>query len=501
MNCIWDYIINVDIQVKLYPLIRNRLVSKKYYSKGESYMNSIHNMDALRANMQLKSTNNVVSKSMERLSSGLKINRAADDAAGLRISEKMRAHIKSTAQATRNTLDGISIVQIADSAMDEMTNILNRVRELSITAANETNTTADRETIQVEINELLSELDGISNRTEFNKMPLLNGLYGQDVSASSSTSLKDIVQYVTSSGGVNDKYTINGKDYASGIVDFSNLNSPSDINKLVGQGFNYTCCTCTMYYSVKFVNGDPDTSKLNLNDPIMEVDIRGINNGVELAEKIKETAYGQSNFEYNPSSPNLPANATSFVKHYSQIATDNGKVYIYDNRPNYSNNTWPTANNSGSFSTGVYGETIPDTIPYADIVLQVGPLEVQTFKIDLPTVTLKALSLDNPTLSVLSHDEAIETLSRVDKAIAHISTERSRMGSYQNRLEHIINNLGNTEENLQASESIIRDADMSEEMIAYTQKNTILQANQLMLAQANQRHEAALRGLIFNSQA
>ncbi|WP_302653993.1 flagellin, partial [uncultured Clostridium sp.] len=134
-----------------------------------------HNMNALNAHRNMGINNTAAGKSMEKLSSGLRINRAGDDAAGLAISEKMRGQIRGLTQASRNSADGISMIQTAEGALNETTNILQRMRELAVQASNDTNTTSDREEIQKEINALTEEVDRIANNTEFNTQKLLNG--------------------------------------------------------------------------------------------------------------------------------------------------------------------------------------------------------------------------------------------------------------------------------------------------------------------------------------
>lgn len=449
-----------------------------------------HNMNALTALNKLNNNNINDGKAMEKLSSGLRINRAADDAAGLAISEKMRAQIRGLSQAQRNSQDGISLIQVADGAMSEITEILNRIRELSVQAANDTNVSQDRTVIQSEVDELLKEVSRITDNTEFNTIPLLDGEYN-NTTIVGGDGLDKYVDYITSSGGVNDEYEYNGKKYASAIIDFSNLNSEKDIENIVGKGFNYTCCTCDKAYSIKFVKGEPDTSRLNDANPVMEVDVTGIANGEDLVKKIMSTAYGKGDFEFNPESPNLESSATSFVQHFSKLASDGGKLYIYDDREYENTHDWPKGN-AGRFDVGVFGEPVEDKKEIAYIDIQVGANEGQNIRIQLPNTKLEKLKLEDPYLSVMSNDDAGDSIKRVDDAILYVNGERSRMGAYQNRLEHTINNISNTEENMQSSESKIRDADIAKNVLEHSKYSILTQAAQAMISQANEMPKAVL---------
>ncbi|MBU5484378.1 flagellin [Clostridium sp. MSJ-11] len=239
-----------------------------------------HNMAQLIASNRANAAGKAKSNAMERLASGLRINKAADDAAGSGISQKMRAQIRGLEQANRNIQDGVSLVQTAEGGLNEITDDLQKMRELAVQASNRTLADDDRSNIQQEIEQLTSGIDDIANNTEFNGLALLAGEYDKDGNISESDSLDQYVDYVTTSGGITNKYTYtyNGKteNYESAIIDFSNINSADDVDKLVGKGVNYTCCTCNAAYSIKFVDGNPDTSRLNTGNPVMEVDVSSV---------------------------------------------------------------------------------------------------------------------------------------------------------------------------------------------------------------------------------
>lgn len=459
-----------------------------------------NNITALNTYRSLSSNNYNISKSMEKLSSGLRINKSGDDAAGLSISEKMRAQIRGLTIASKNCSDGISLVKTAEGGLNEMSEILQRIREISIQSSNGTYIDSDRETIQSEINELIDELESIATRTEFNTLSLLDGKYKKDGEYTDGVKKESLEKYVTgitTSGGVNDRYKHDSTntEYASAIIDFSGIVSIDEISKLEGKGVNYTCCTCDKAYSIKFINGSPNSSRLDEANPVMEIDISSINNGSELADKIKETAYGQANFTYNPTYPTsspLPSTATSFVNHFSQIDSKNGVLYIYDDRSEFINSIWPDGNGFGRFDLNVYGEedeVDEDKVLIVDI--QAGSNSEQTIRLEIPNVTLKKLNLED--LLVNTQQNANIAISKADNAISRVSKSRSSLGAYQNRLEYTIANLDSSAYNLQKAESMIRDVDMSTEMVRMSKYQILLQSSQAMLAQANQMSQGVLQ--------
>ncbi len=466
-----------------------------------------NNIPALNTHRLLNKNTDQLQGALERLSSGKRINKASDDAAGLAISQKMDAQIRGLRQASRNSLDGISLIQTAEGALNEVSAILQRIRELSVQSANDTNTDEDRTSIQAEVDELIKEIDSISNKTEFNGIFLLNGNDTSHGSIGSSKSLVDLVEKITDTGGITHTYThkVDGKDvsYASGFIDFSNLNKAEDVLKLAGKGFNYTCPTCTKHYSIKFVNGNPDESRLNNDHPVMEVDISSIKNGEELVNEIIYNAYGEENFEYIPTinggipdsndssgKDRVPKNATSFVKHFSQMASDGDKIYFFDNRSGNYGENWPNSGR-GSFNLNVYGEEEEDSDKVLFLDIQAGSDEGQMITLEIPNVTVKELKLED--LLVDTQENASKSISRIDDAISRTSTTRSKLGAYQNRLEHTISNLDNTAENLTESKSRIEDLDMALEMSNFTKLNILQQAGTSMLSEANNMPQTVLQ--------
>lgn len=459
-----------------------------------------HNINAVNASHALENNNKNVSQSIKKLSSGCKINSAADDAAGLTISQKMKSQIQGLQQGTKNSQDGISLLQTAEGGMSEIQSILQRCKELAIQSANGTNNDEDRTAMQNEIDQLMKEVESISNNTKFNSLSLLNGKYDKDGNAVDSGALKDCVNYVTTTGGVTDKYTYGGKQYASGVIDFSNINSAADIANLVGKGFSYTCCTCNKNYSIKFVSGTPDTSRLNDSNPVMEVDVSSITSGTDLVKKIIETAYGQANFVYNPTSTSInggipvsgtdvPSGATSFVDHYSQLASDGAKLYIYDDRPENANGSWPSTG-SGEFNLNVYGEASTDVDKFLYLNIQSGSNDLDTIRMRIPNTTIDELGING--LSVDLQKNAILAIPKIDNAIDKVSASRAMVGAYQNRIIHTINVVNNTYENLQNAKSKITDADMAKEAMGMSKNSILQQSAQGMLAQANKMPQSIL---------
>ncbi|HEX3076457.1 MAG TPA: flagellin [Lachnospiraceae bacterium] len=449
-----------------------------------------HNVSSINISNHLNMVSKSKSKSMEKLSSGYKINRAADNAAGLTISEKLRGQIKGLDQASVNAQDGISLIQTAEGGMNEIHSLLQRCRELSVESANGTYTDDDRQLIQNEVSQLIEEVDSISNDTEFNGKNLLAGTYDKEGKLIESESLQNDVQYVTSSGGLTEPYIIGGKTYASGLIDFSNINTASDVAKLVDKGFSYTCCTCDKYYSIKFVNGSPDTSRLNNIDPVMEVDISSLTNGTDIVNKIIETAYGVPGFVFTPTATNtdpvkgtdIPSSATRFVDHYSQLGFNGARLYVYDNRPDKASTIWPVSG-SGEFNLTVHGEN-SEKEKVLPLNFQIGSNARQSLRIDISNMSSKQLGIDK--LTVETQKKAEMAISTLDNAIKKVSQGRTVLGAYQNRLEHTIANTDNTSENLQSSESRIRDVDMAKEYTKMSKESILEQVAQSFLSQANQ---------------
>lgn len=488
-----------------------------------------HNLTAMNAQRQLGIVSRDKAKRMEKLSSGYKVNRAADDAAGLAISEKMRRQIRGLTQASKNAEDGISLVQIADAAMAEVHDMLHRGTELSIKAANDTLTDKDREYIQAEIDQLKNEIDQIKEKATFNEIYVLKG---QDVEVQQSTGgaavLGGLPAWVQIGGSaladgyMSDTYTttesyeykdIGGVTQTGSIpidhsavmldFDFGGKTAAQAIKELTkaNSGFYSTCCTCSNHYSIQFVNGGGNSSNKSGSHTIYKVDISGASSGKDVVDKIL-SAVGN-----NPNS------------HYTKLVSDGGsKLIVYDNRDKTSDaatlagsvsaaagtgfkwTSWTGTGSGGHASAnsrnGVFGPGIAvdgknlDATTPTELELQVGAEAGQLLKIKLPSISCRALKIDG--VDVGTAAGAGNAINSFKGAIGKVSEERSRMGAYQNRLEHTIKNLDNVVENTTAAESRIRDTDMAREMVEFARTNILEQVGQAMNAQANQSSQGVL---------
>lgn len=476
-----------------------------------------HNLSALNANRMFGQTMRAKGKNMEKLSSGYKINRAADDAAGLSISEKMRRQVRGLSQASANSQEGISLVQIADGAMEEVHSMLHRGSELCIKAATGTLTEDDRNDIQMEIKQLLREINSIGNRTTYNEIQILQGNGPQFVEGDPSIMVVGGLPKwvpVGSENNLNEVYTtqetykytdINGNPatqsfsitHEAATIDFRQFNgSQSQISELIGNGFYSTCCTCTRHYSIRFTEGDSSSMEISGDHFIYNIGIDGTKNASELIERIiKGTDNG------NPRS------------HFTKMVEDNGKLVVYDDRCNAqmpilpvgngmsvgqwdgwrNHQFWITAKDEyGRFGPGVAHsiDEMQDFVRKRQVILQVGAEAGQHLEIVLPFISAPVMGISF--VDARTQDGASEGITAFKKAIEYVSEERNRMGAYQNRLEHIIKNLDNMVENTQASESRIRDADVAKLMIEYVTNQLLSQTGQSMLVQSNQNREGVL---------
>lgn len=488
-----------------------------------------HNMGAINAQRNMGINSGAASKSMEKLSSGLRINRAGDDAAGLSISEKMRAQIRGLDQASTNAEDGISMIQTAEGALNETHSILQRMRELSVQAGNDTNADTDRSAIQEEINQLTSEINRIGNTTEFNTQKLLNGdketgvktvKAGVTAAGAVTQAAASVTSGVTISAGVENGAAGNIEvvivDGASEGATYANgkLTITADItNNAAGTG----AAAQTNIQALGTIDGI-DFSKFTVatgaltattgDDLIGGADKKAAVAAVQgvyqfEAGKNNVTIDGQT-FEFNAQGNGDFKDATELVAAINANTTLNtsytasvvdGKVQL----------TQITGSATEPSITGVKDSTVK---------LQIGANENQSMSISIGDMRAEALGLvgnsdtfttasgvtdgTNATnienaLDVSTADNAGNATTIINKAIENVSKQRSSLGAYQNRLEHTINNLDTSSENLTAAESRIRDTDMASEMSEYSKNNILQQAAQAMLAQAKSAPEQVLQ--------
>ena len=458
-----------------------------------------HNISALNTYRQLTINNNAGSRSLEKLSSGYRINRAGDDAAGLAISEKMRGQIRGLNMASKNAQDGISLIQTAEGALNETHSILQRMRELAVQAANGTNTDADRAEIQKEIEQLKSEINRISTDTEFNTMKLLDGSLSNKVTIddNNNTAKLTAVEVIDDNLIVTGNYNINFSDvnvqYAYdndnlgdiGVDDVSyDANDPDAVKLAMGT------------YTLELVETDDDTYTLTLTDKATGEVVGTTEEGVTIAPTAEAgdtaTVFGFTLTWAADTAVNAGSIDITVTADFTATVTgpDGEKI----------GTTEVTGNTTGVVNVGGFkinfdnflaeGETIVEAEANA-VSFQIGANEGQMTKLVISDMSSEALKVD--AIDLTTADSASKAITTIDEAIQKVSAERAKLGAIQNRLDHTINNLGTSSENLTAAESRIRDVDMAKEMMEYA-KNTILQqAAQAMLAQANQQPQGVLQ--------
>ena len=453
-----------------------------------------HNMQAMNANRMLNVTTSTQAKSTEKLSSGYKINRAADDAAGLTISEKMRKQIKGLDQASTNAEDGVSAVQTAEGALTEVHSMLQRMNELAVQASNGTNSESDRDSIQNEISQLTTEIDRVSETTKFNETYLLKGSKGEKTKTLSAKDAGVAGTLVDGAGTATltvalktgSSVTVAGQTYtiksgnAAATANDSLTKIQKDVSAATGpviiNGTTYiktndtwSAGTGTTYssaeLSAKVTAGDK--VKIGTSDEVVALDYDDKNN-ITMTE-----AAGKINAAL------LQANSVGATKGSAGVQTGTGK----------NNNTTKTKDFTFTITKG-------QTTVKNDLVfdLHVGADADMTNKIgvNIATMDSKGLGIGGINVKDDSGVAATYAIDAIADAISTVSAQRSALGAVQNRLEHTINNLDNVVENTTSAESRIRDTDMAEEMVNYSKNNILAQAGQSMLAQANQSNQGVL---------
>lgn len=396
-----------------------------------------HNLIAMNANRNLGITSKKLSKSTEKLSSGYKINRAGDNAAGLAISEKMRGQIRGLDQASTNAEDGISLIQTAEGALTESHSLLQRLRELAVQAASDTNTEDDRNQIQNEVNELTEEVDRIANTTEFNTMKLLNGDRKGAVSSKAGTG-KIEGTFTKADVELN---TTNLELSMVGITDVIRIEIKSDISSDAGVSAGT--------YSVTDLFGNFAAGHVVISEE----------GGIAISGTYSSLEDPNATLVKGDTVTAIMKNA-SHLKAGDVITITLGSAVLTKSAP-----------------------TGKDALR-----LQVGANAGQEVALGINDMGTEALhiSKDGNALDVTNQSGASLAIEAYDMAIQKVSTERAKLGATQNRLEHSIANLDASSENLQAAESTLRDTDMADEMTRFSKNNILMQAGQSMLAQANQ---------------
>ena len=511
-----------------------------------------HNMQAANANRMLGITVNSQQKSTEKLSSGYRINRAADDAAGLAISEKMRSQIRGLDRASTNAQDGISVVQTAEGALNEVHSMLQRMNELATQAANDTNTTQDRKQIQLEVDQLTSEIDRVSSTTQFNTMNLLDGSFSKKNLQVGSLSGQTIELNIDSmnakslglSGGSSSSKAIklNGSQLKDQFGDADLTTYGFEANKTY-KYFDHTPTLSDLDSDkdgkITAIDEGKDAGlKVDAGAGWYEVDSTNTDkvvNGkpVELTSSQKKALKGFANAQdgdvlvidnnkkaadgtKNHSVPETHDNILSSDEREAQALADG--TYKYFDEDSIKTASFETGVKDKATTAGWYkltdgGDIAKDATTdksSAAVAIKKGETteaivgkagDTVTVKKDgvkagLVTSATEVVSGSSGTtvggLDVTTHDGAESAMTSVQNAIDKVSTQRANLGAVQNRLEHTIANLDNVSENTQSAESRIRDTDMAKEMVTWSKNNILAQAGQSMLAQANQSNQGVL---------
>ena len=468
-----------------------------------------HNMQAANANRMLNVTTSAQSKSTEKLSSGYRINRAADDAAGLTISEKMRKQIKGLDRASTNAEDGVSAVQTAEGALTEVHSMLQRMNELATQSANGTNSNTDRKAIQDEIDQLTTEIDRVSETTKFNETYLLKGdgaekahnvnAHDAGLDGVTLTDKGDSVEVALKELKGGDKISIAGKNYTIGGEedDVTKLLTDAGVTakdgaKVTINGTEYTYytkasddATVTLDHAGFFATQPTKANKTANADYTLDT--------IKSAKGVTISAGGKS-------VKTIDADANGVDKKDSSIITAK-KAYMLETAEvlkasGIGADKAPTATGNDALNTATNKFTLTKgKVSYNDALsfnLHVGADADMTNKIAVNIDSMNSAGLGVKGIKADTEQDATYAIDAIADAISTVSSQRSALGAVQNRLEHTINNLDNVVENTTSAESRIRDTDMAEEMVNYSKNNILAQAGQSMLAQANQSNKGVL---------
>ncbi len=456
-----------------------------------------HNALAYTANNNLNAINNNLTKSMQRLSSGYKVNKSSDDPAAKAISQRMEAQIRGLSKAVDNSNDGISLIQTAEGALDEVHSILARIRELAVRGANEVYEEVDRDAMQDEIRQLQEELDRISESTEFNGRKLLNGeLNKKGYVDTDGLSIVEI-------GG-----DIEPGEYGI-TVKATGTQAKTNLTVLAGG----TVITKEQAGTVT-INGlevrveEGDTSD-DVNEKIRNAAAKiGIDYNITTGELVSQQSGKSQSITVKATSDDLRALlGTDQPTVYgtdakAEFMTDNGKrIGFADTATIDTDGNRITVTDKNGFKmvydaqidspTGGIGDATVTVLSAGPMVIQIGNNEGQTLNVNISKTTAESLEINH--INVYTNAYASEAIERVDDAVAKISGIRSALGAYQNRLDHTVNNLETADENLTSAVSRIRDTDMAEEITEYTQQNVLSQSALQMLIKSNARPEGLLQ--------
>ena len=488
-----------------------------------------HNLQAMNSNRMLGITQGTLSKSTEKLSSGYKVNRAADDAAGLAISEKMRKQIRGLTQASANAEDGISAVQTAEGALTEVHDMLQRMNELAVQAANGTNAATDRAFIQDEIDQLSQEIDRVAETTKFNETYLLKGnphgvkeysfKYGKvtNAKAQAASALFGADGKVAAAG--------NAADAATGLIftmDFSTSQVSSTYQNALVKAVRDQGVTVSTTTAPAATNGGIQyVLKLNGSDANSTFKVQTGTDGksftiVNAEGKTVATAAADGITKAGESAVVTAKTAKAAIKEgeiFALYDKDGNAISAnaldsYYTASTAAGATTPTVS-SRAEAPSVY-DALGNKLTLSDYTTMVSATQDQTaalkmsfhvgadgtlnnkINISIAAMSAKGLGVNGIRVDGTNGNSATAAIDTISAAVKKVSTQRSALGAVQNRLEHTIKNLDNIAENTTAAESQIRDTDMANEMVKYSNANILSQAGQSMLAQANQSNQGVL---------
>ncbi len=461
----------------------------------------VKNVCAMNANRQLNTTYQQNAKSIEKLSSGFRINRAADDAAGLSISEKMRKQIRGLTMGVHNTQDGVSLCQVADAALAEVNDMLNRITELAIKAANGTMSQSDRKAVQDEVSMLSTEISRIGYTTTFNDIHIFD--YANGVKKKENVDISLIRSPSAAVGYLSEVYAEGGRYYPSASMDFSALTNASQISRLNGRSFSFTCSqSCPEAFEFTFVRGNGSQSRF-LNPETLDqsvphkyqIDIRGIETGAQLLDTLFKFV------KEHPARSNKQQSVNGVLVSHSNVLVKTDDTSLVLRATTGYNTREQALQKCKSFVGGLYGKADFSGVSNAQdqrvtniLSIHYGADSKDNVNLYIERMNEKTLGLNG--IRVTSVDDCFDAIDRAKEAMETINRQRSNIGAHQNRLEHTIINEDNVIENLTASESRIRDTDMAKELVRQSLLNILEQAGQSVLTQANQNQQGALR--LFN---
>ncbi|OAO78399.1 Flagellin protein FlaA [Geobacillus stearothermophilus] len=411
-----------------------------------------HNIAALNTYRQLTIGQGAAAKNMEKLSSGLRINRAGDDAAGLAISEKMRGQIRGLEQASRNAQDAISMIQTAEGALNEVHSILQRMRELAVQSANDTNTQDDRNEIQKEINQLTEEINRIGNNTEFNTKKLINGdAKGNGTIGATRESVKFDFSGIGAGQTGSTVLTIGGTDYT---IVFNNAKDNDN------HGANDSVDAATKTITIATKDSDPASlgerlkaafESMRGNDPTLSISEFDFSQTGETLT-ITARAGGRFDGQAGDGSIQFKSGVNPVTTQVAKGSNGTNGTLTFQVGANNDQQITLSINDMRAVALG-----IASTTAGGDADAGAGNAVFATGSDNM--ITKDVTSGTEYALDVTSAAKATDAVKVIDEAIKKVSTERAKLGAYQNRLEHTINNLGTAAENLTAAESRIRDVD------------------------------------------